>query len=117
MTSSAPLNRPLAALDIAQVHAILAEQEAEGRALIAAESVAASTVTAAFSADMQFVGQTHLLRVPLPSATPSLADLQSRFERAYHDALPRRAARDPRRPGQPQLLRRRHPPADRPRRS
>ena len=32
---------------------------------------------------MQFVGQTHLLRVPLPSATPTLADLHTLFEAAY----------------------------------
>ena len=32
---------------------------------------------------MQFVGQTHLLRVPLASATPSRDELQSRFERLY----------------------------------
>jgi N-methylhydantoinase A len=77
------LNRPLAALDIREVHAILSTQEAEGRALVAAESVAATTITTTFAADMQFVGQTHLLRVPLPDARPTLADLQSRFEAAY----------------------------------
>jgi N-methylhydantoinase A len=77
------VNRPLAALDIADVHRILAEQEAEGRALIAAEAVTPRAVTARFSADMQFVGQTHLLRVRLPGPTPSLGELQSRFERAY----------------------------------
>ena len=36
-----------------------------------------------YSADMQFIGQTHLLRVTLPHATPSRADLQSLFEAAY----------------------------------
>ncbi len=36
-------------------------------------------------ADMQFVGQTHLLRVPLGTDLPSRDDLQIRFERAYHD--------------------------------
>jgi N-methylhydantoinase A len=77
------LNRPLAALDIGEVHRVLAEQEAEGRALIAAESVTPRTVAARFSADMQFVGQTHLLRVPLPNARPSLALLQTSFERLY----------------------------------
>jgi N-methylhydantoinase A len=79
------LNRPLDAADMADVHAVLAAQEAEGRALIAAEAVAPRTVTAHFSADMQFVGQTHLLRVSLPSARPRRADLQARFERAYRE--------------------------------
>lgn len=78
------LNRPLDALDIARVHAILAEQEAEGRRLISLEKVQVSDIRAEYSADMQFVGQTHLLRVPLPSATPSTADLQRLFEAAYH---------------------------------
>jgi N-methylhydantoinase A len=32
---------------------------------------------------MQFVGQTHLLRVPLDTATPSVATLKSLFETAY----------------------------------
>ena len=41
-------------------------------------------VRAEFSADMQFIGQTHLLRIPLPSATPTRAELQDRFEAAYH---------------------------------
>ena len=35
------------------------------------------------SADMQFVGQTHILNVPLPSADVSRALLQGLFEKAY----------------------------------
>ncbi len=77
------VGRPLASVDIAEVHAVLAAQEAEGRALIAAESVTPDNVTASFSADMQFVGQTHLLRVPLPGPTPSRDDLQAGFEALY----------------------------------
>ena len=77
------LARPLAALDIAEVHAILAAHEAQGRALIAAEPVPTTAITTTHAADMQFVGQTHLLRVPLPSATPTLADLHTLFEAAY----------------------------------
>ncbi len=78
------LNRPLDALDVAQVHAILAAQEAEGRRLIGAEKVQVHDIRAEYSADMQFVGQTHLLRVALPSATPTKEQLQSLFEAAYH---------------------------------
>ncbi|OYU19887.1 MAG: hydantoinase [Rhodobacteraceae bacterium PARR1] len=79
------VNRPLDVADLDQVHGILAAQEAEGRALIAAEKITLAEVRAEFSADMQFVGQTHLLRIALPHATPSRADLQALFERAYHD--------------------------------
>jgi len=78
------LNRPLDTVDMAELHAILAAQEAEGRRLIGQEKIALTTTRAEFSADMQFVGQTHLLRVPLPSATPGRELLQRLFEAAYH---------------------------------
>ena len=78
------LNRPLDLVDMAQVHSVLATQQAEGRALIAAEKIALTGVAAEFSADMQFIGQTHLLRIALPNATPTRAELQCWFEAAYH---------------------------------
>jgi N-methylhydantoinase A len=78
------LNRPLDTVDMDAVHAILAEQAAEGRALIAAEPVAPETIAVEISADMQFIGQTHLLRVPLPDPAPTRAALQGLFETAYH---------------------------------
>ncbi len=78
------VNRPLDLADIETVHAVLAEQEATGRRMIGAEKVMLATLHAEQSADMQFVGQTHLLRVPLPGATPSRAQMQTLFEDAYH---------------------------------
>lgn len=78
------LNRPLDSVDMAEVHGILAAQGAEGRRLIGQEKIALTTVRAEYSADMQFIGQTHLLRLRLPSATPSREDLQRLFEVAYH---------------------------------
>ncbi len=78
------LNRPLDSVDIGTVHAILAEQQAEGRRLIGQEQIALTGVHAEYSADMQFIGQTHLLRVPLPGPTPSRDQLQHLFEAAYH---------------------------------
>lgn len=77
------VNRPVADLDMAAVHAILAEQKAEGLALIGEEAVAPESVRFAHSADMQFVGQTHLVNVPLPTAEPDRATLQALFEKAY----------------------------------
>ena len=77
------VNRPVADLDMTAVHAILAEQKAEGLALIGEEAVAPESVRFAHSADMQFVGQTHLVNVPLPSAAPDRATLQALFETAY----------------------------------
>jgi len=78
------LNRPLDALDMAEVAAILAAQDAEGRRLIAEERIEVRDIRAEYSADMQFVGQTHLLRVPLPNASPTRDQLQRLFEAAYH---------------------------------
>ena len=76
------LNRPLASLDMAEVHAVFAGQEAEGRAQIARERVRVEEVRALFSADMQFVGQTHLLRVDLPGPAPDRALLARLFAEA-----------------------------------
>jgi N-methylhydantoinase A len=78
------VNRPLDSADLAGIHALLAQQEAEGRRLIAAEKIALTATRTEYSADMQFVGQTHLMRVTLPNATPSRDDLQRLFEAAYH---------------------------------
>ncbi|MDF1792276.1 MAG: hydantoinase/oxoprolinase family protein, partial [Thalassobaculaceae bacterium] len=77
------LNTPLEALDIAQVHDLFAEQEAEGRALLEAEDVALASVEIRRSVDMQFLGQSHILQVPLEAAAPSLDDLGRRFAAAY----------------------------------
>ena len=77
------LNRPLDGLDIGAVHEVLAAQEAEGRRLVGAERVALKGVRVERSADMQFVGQTHLLRVVLPSGVPTRDELQRLFEAAY----------------------------------
>ena len=79
------LNAPLEALDIAAVHGLFAEQEAEGRALLEAEGVALAGVEIRRSVDMQFLGQSHILQVPLDTATPSLTDLARLFAAAYWD--------------------------------
>jgi N-methylhydantoinase A len=78
------LNRPLDVVDMGEVHAVLAAQEAKGRRLITAEKIALTAIRTEASVDMQFIGQTHLLRVPLPSLTPSREDLQRLFETAYN---------------------------------
>jgi N-methylhydantoinase A len=77
------LNRPLDGVDMAEVRAVLSGQEAEGRRAIGAEKLALAAVRAEFSADMQFVGQTHLLRIPLPGPDVSREEMQAGFEAAY----------------------------------
>lgn len=77
------LNRPVATLDVDQANTILARQIEAGRDLIAQEAVQPETIRIIHSADMQFIGQTHLLNVPLASATIDRDELQNLFEAAY----------------------------------
>ena len=77
------VNRPLASVDIDVVHALFARQAEEGRQLISKEAVEIREIREIHSVDMQFIGQTHLLRVPLPDGRPSREELQKRFEEAY----------------------------------
>ena len=64
-------------------HNIFENQATEGESLIAKEPVEVTGVKYIYSVDMQFVGQTHLLRVNLPDAKPSQEDLRYLFEEAY----------------------------------
>ncbi|SDI31724.1 hydantoinase/oxoprolinase family protein [Salipiger marinus] len=77
------VNRPLAACDMAEVHAQFARQIEEGRAAIARERVKIADLRVTHSVDMQFIGQTHLLRVALPGPAPTREDLAELFEQAY----------------------------------
>ncbi|TYC61725.1 hydantoinase/oxoprolinase family protein [Rhodobacterales bacterium] len=77
------VNKPLAELDIDMVHALFDEQATEGKGLISKEKVEIEELREIYSVDMQFIGQTHLLRVPLDNPRPTLEDLQSLFEKAY----------------------------------
>ncbi len=60
------VNAPVPALDMDQVRGLLEQQIAEGRATIAREGVEIEGLTVLHSADMQFLGQSHILTVPVP---------------------------------------------------
>lgn len=77
------VNMPVASIDAELVASVLAGQVEEGRALIAEEAIVPERIELLHSADMQFVGQTHLINVPLPSGTVGAQMLQSLFEAAY----------------------------------
>jgi len=77
------VNQPIAMLDEARMRGILAGQRADGEKLIALERVRPRLIRAIHSADMQFVGQTHILNVPLPGAEITREQLQALFESAY----------------------------------
>ena len=77
------MNRPLDTLDAGDLHTVFAEQAAEGDRLIAEERIDVKDVKHIYSVDMQFIGQTHLLRVPLDRPDVDRDTLQNLFEDAY----------------------------------
>ena len=79
------VNRPLDSVDIEDVASTFQEQTEKGRALIEAEPVEVDAIDIVHTADMQFIGQTHLLTVAVPSADIDRPMLQALFEKAYLD--------------------------------
>ena len=79
------LNRPVHLLQEGELEAVFAGQMAQGKALLDKERVTMTGVRHVFSVDMQFAGQTHLLRVPLEKAEVSRAALQTLFEDVYFE--------------------------------
>jgi len=77
------VNRPIDMLDPGELDDIFDAQTVQGERMIARERIAATGIRHVHSVDMQFVGQTHLLRVELDHPNPSPAELQSLFETAY----------------------------------
>jgi len=77
------VNQPVALLDEQRARDILAGHRTAGEVLIAQEAVRPNSIRVSHSADMQFVGQTHIVNVPLPSADVDRATLQALFEKAY----------------------------------
>ncbi len=76
------LNRPLAAVPESRITEVLRRHAAEGIATNAGHAETVGT-TVTHGADMQFQGQTHLIRVALPHAEVTRDEIQSLFEAAY----------------------------------
>jgi N-methylhydantoinase A len=70
-------------MDVAEARRILAAQVEEGRRLLASEGVEVETVSVQHEADMQFVGQTHVLTVGIARTDFAREELMSAFEKAY----------------------------------
>ncbi|MDJ0824098.1 MAG: hydantoinase/oxoprolinase family protein [Rhodobacter sp.] len=77
------LNTGLDALDMDLLRGVFAEQAAAGAALIKTEPVRLSGVKFVYSVDMQFAGQTHLLRVQLERPDVGRDELRRLFEEVY----------------------------------
>jgi N-methylhydantoinase A len=78
------LNVGLDAADMGEVRSILEAQRERGMAINAEEQSEIEETVVLHGADMQFRGQTHLIRVTLPSADVSREAIQALFEEAYH---------------------------------
>ena len=79
------VNRPVDVISMGHVQQILKSQVEQGRALIEAEPIEIERIDILHTADMQFIGQTHLLTVTLPSADIDRPTLQALFEKAYFE--------------------------------
>jgi N-methylhydantoinase A len=77
------INAPLATLDMDVVRSTLEAQRAQGEAVNAAERDEIVETQVLHGADMQFRGQTHLIRVAIPSPSIGREELQAAFEAAY----------------------------------
>jgi len=77
------VNKPLAALDMAEARKILEAQIAEGKATIAREGVGVEELVVIHSADMQYLGQSHILTVAVKSPRVTREQLHDDFAAAY----------------------------------
>jgi N-methylhydantoinase A len=77
------LNQPLEMLDARSIRSVLEEQIAQGRALIERERAGESAIVVHHRADMQFLGQSHLLGVGLPAMDVTIEELRGFFAKAY----------------------------------
>jgi len=77
------LNRPLDLIDIDELKDVLNGQRDEGVALIEQEPVTINDIKVTHSLDMQFVGQTHLLQVPIEAGQVTREAVQAAFDSVY----------------------------------
>ena len=78
------VNSPLNNVDMDEIIDILKAQSKEGTELIQKEPVSVEEIKVVHSFDMQFVGQTHILSVFLPTYDLSHEVVQSAFDEAYY---------------------------------
>ena len=78
------VNSPLNNVDMDEIIGILKAQSKEGTELIQKEPVSVEEIKVVHSFDMQFVGQTHILTVFLPTYDLSHEVVQSAFDEAYY---------------------------------
>ncbi len=78
------VNAPVEGVDVEDIRRLLLADAARGREINGSQADEVVATEVRYAAEMQFRGQTHLIRVALPSADISRAQLQALFEVAYH---------------------------------
>jgi len=77
------VNKPLDQVDMDEVKRLMTAQRDGALAVVAAEAAEIEETVVIHGADMQFRGQTHLIRVPLASPDVTREEIQAAFEAAY----------------------------------
>jgi len=77
------VNKPLDQVDMDEVRRLMTAQREGALAVVAAEAAEIEETVVLHGADMQFRGQTHLIRVPLASPDVTREEIQAAFEAAY----------------------------------
>lgn len=77
------VNKPLDQVDMDEVKRLMTAQREGALAVVAAEAAEIEEMVVIHGADMQFRGQTHLIRVPLASPDVTREEIQAAFEAAY----------------------------------
>ena len=77
------LNSSLENTDIKILHSILKKYKNEGTSIIKKQNVEIQKFNIEFSLDMQFLGQTHIIKIPLKDDKPSKIFINNEFEKIY----------------------------------
>ena len=77
------LNMPIDKVNIQDLHYLFEDQEKRGIESIKKQGLELTNISSTFSLDMQFIGQTHILRIDLPNSYPDKDYLQKSFEKSY----------------------------------
>jgi N-methylhydantoinase A len=77
------VNKPLDQADMVEVKRVMTAQRDSALAVVEEEKAEIEETVVIHGADMQFRGQTHLIRVPLTSPDVTRAEIQAAFEKAY----------------------------------
>ena len=77
------INKPLDTIETEVLEQMLLKQAFDGNTLIDQEPIDINEIKIEHSLDMQFIGQTHMLTVPMDSASMTYKEILTAFEKIY----------------------------------